>query len=99
MAAQLFLIAPADAGPTDPRRRPRAASLQATEVAALLLPRGTRPENAYKDFVKAVAPAAQAAGCRRPDRGRARAGPDCWAPTACMSPAASDAVQATPSPR
>lgn len=62
MAPQLFLIAPADADAV-----PFAASLDRVRaraaIAALLLPRGTRPENAYKAFVKAIAPAAQAAGC------------------------------------
>ncbi|HEY0918550.1 thiamine phosphate synthase [Devosia sp.] len=61
MAPQIFLIAPVDADAASfvaslERSRARAA------FAALLLPRGSRPENAYKDFVKAVAPVAQAAG-------------------------------------
>lgn len=62
MAPQLFLIAPADAGPKD-FAAALGRILRQTEVSALLLPRGARPENAYKDFVKAVAPAAQAARC------------------------------------
>ena len=62
MAPKLFLIAPADAAAQD-FTGTLGRILAQTEVSALLLPRGTRPENAYKDFVKAVAPAAQAAGC------------------------------------
>lgn len=62
MAPQLFLIAAADA---DPAGLPKILHgiLAGAEVSALLLPRGSRSENAYKDFVKAVAPLAQAAGC------------------------------------
>ena len=62
MASQLFLIAPADAGPSD-LAAALGRILKRTQVDALLLQRGVRPENAYKDLVKAVAPAAQAAGC------------------------------------
>lgn len=62
MAPQLFLIAPADA---DPASFPRALEqiLAESKASALLLPRGARSENAYKDFVKAAAPVAQGAGC------------------------------------
>lgn len=59
MTPEIYLVAPPDAEakplvdlmkslPREPR------------VAALLLPRGDRAENAYKEFVKAVTPAAQA---------------------------------------
>ncbi len=60
MTPQIYLIAPADAEP-----KPFAEqlnSLLTADVVALLLPRGQRGDNAYKDFVKAVAPKAQAAG-------------------------------------
>jgi thiamine-phosphate pyrophosphorylase len=62
MDPQLFLIAPADA---EPATFPAALQqvLTRSKASALLLPRGTRSENAYKDFVKAAAPVAQAAGC------------------------------------
>jgi len=62
MAPQLFLIAPADA---EPATFPMALGqiLASSKASALLLPRGARSENAYKDFVKATAPVAQAAGC------------------------------------
>jgi thiamine-phosphate pyrophosphorylase len=62
MAAQLFLIAP-------PSAEPRAfalalkALLTTTEVAALLVPRGDRPLEAFEACVRAAAPIAQAAGC------------------------------------
>jgi thiamine-phosphate pyrophosphorylase len=61
MDAQIFLIAPADAEPAT-----FAALLQevlaAAPIAALLLTRGTRAENAYKALAKAVIKPAQAAG-------------------------------------
>jgi thiamine-phosphate pyrophosphorylase len=60
MTPEIYLIAPADAEP-----KPFAEqlnSLLTADVVALLLPRGQRADNAYKDFVKAVAPKAQAAG-------------------------------------
>lgn len=62
MAPQFFLIAPADA---EPGHFPRALEhiLTNSQASALLLPRGTRSDNGYKDFVKAVVPVAQAAGC------------------------------------
>jgi thiamine-phosphate pyrophosphorylase len=62
MSAQIFLIAPADAEPAEFVTR-LAGILARSEVPALMLPRGERSENAYKDFVKAVLPGAQAAGC------------------------------------
>ena len=62
MTAQIFLIAPADAE-TSTFAPLLADVLAQAPVAALLLPRGERGENAYKDFVKAIAPKAQAQGC------------------------------------
>ena len=61
MASQLFLIAPADAEPAG-FASALGRILANLEISALLLPRGARSENAYKDFVKAVRPGAQAAG-------------------------------------
>lgn len=61
MNTQIYLIAPTDAEP-ESLSEALARAAQTPGVAALLLPRGTRGDNAYKDFVKAVAPAAQAAG-------------------------------------
>jgi thiamine-phosphate pyrophosphorylase len=61
MSAEFYLIAPADADAAS-LSATLAAALATPGVAALLLPRGERSENAYKSFVKAVAPAAQAAG-------------------------------------
>lgn len=61
MNTQIYLVAPPDADAralTEALARP----LQTPGVAALLLPRGTRSDNAYKDFVKTVAPIAQSAG-------------------------------------
>lgn len=62
MAAQLFLIAPPNAEPGG-----FAAALKAllatTEVAALLVPRGDRPLEAFEACVRAATPIAQAAGC------------------------------------
>jgi thiamine-phosphate pyrophosphorylase len=61
MTAQIFLIAPPGAdGPECLKKLDEA--LAAAPVAALLVPRGTRGEGAYKAVVKAVAPRAQAAG-------------------------------------
>lgn len=62
MNAQIFLIAPADA---DAAGFPARLSpvLDAADVSALLLPRGTQAENAYKSLVKAVLPHAQARNC------------------------------------
>lgn len=61
MSAEIFLVAPADlsAETLGPALK---ATLAAHEVAAVLLPRGTLAENAYKTLVKAVAPLAQKAG-------------------------------------
>jgi len=61
MSAELFLIAPVDltAETVGPALK---ALLAQHEVAALLLPRGSLAENAYKSLVKSVAPLAQKAG-------------------------------------
>lgn len=61
MTTDIYLIAPGDAeaGALIETTRRLAA---AQELAALLLPRGTRGENAYKSFAKAVIPAVQEAG-------------------------------------
>jgi thiamine-phosphate pyrophosphorylase len=61
MTAQIFLIADPDADPATCLRLLDEA-LAATQVAALLLRRGSRGEGSYKALVKAVAPRAQAAG-------------------------------------
>ena len=61
MTAQIFLIADADVDATSCMRMLDEA-LAATDVAALLLPRGGRSEGSYKALVKAVTPRAQAAG-------------------------------------
>ena len=61
MTAQIYLIAPADADPAGFAAALR-DTLARSPVAALLLPRGARPERAYKEFVKEVAPIAHAAG-------------------------------------
>src|SRR6188472_1172524 len=61
MTAQIFLIAPPEADGAECLKKLDEA-LAAAPVAALLLPRGTRGEGAYKAVVKAVAPRAQAAG-------------------------------------
>ena len=62
MAPQLFLIAPADAGPAAVSAA-LAPALSDAVPSALLLLRGTQAENAYKELVKAVLPLAQPAGC------------------------------------
>lgn len=62
MTAQLFLIAPAEADTTAFAPLLEGA-LASVSVSALLLPRGSRGENAYKEFVKVIAPIAQAEGC------------------------------------
>ena len=61
MSAELFLIAPPE---INAQRLIAAleAVLLSGEVSALLLQRGSLPENAYKTMVKAVLPMAQAAG-------------------------------------
>ncbi|HEY9011004.1 MAG TPA: thiamine phosphate synthase [Devosia sp.] len=61
MQTQIFLIAP-DNTETAPFLARLKAVLEAHEVSALLLPRGSRAENAYKDFAKKVIPVAQDAG-------------------------------------
>lgn len=62
MHAQIFLIAPADADPARLETLLQGA-LETGAVSALLLPRGTQAENAYKALVKAIAPSAQQQGC------------------------------------
>jgi thiamine-phosphate pyrophosphorylase len=62
MQTEIFLIAPADAE-TAAFTASLKDILARTEVSALLLQRGARSENGYKDFVKAVAPVAQAKNC------------------------------------
>ena len=62
MQTQIFLIAPADAQPAALAAQ-LGSLLDQHEASALLLPRGTWAENAYKDFVRQVLPVAQAAGC------------------------------------
>ena len=61
MSADLYLIAPADilAETLGPALK---ATLAEHAVAALLLPRGSLSENAYKTLVKSIAPMAQKAG-------------------------------------
>ncbi len=61
MSADLYLIAPADV-PAETLGPALKAALAEHEVAALLLPRGSLSENAYKTLVKSVAPMAQKAG-------------------------------------
>lgn len=61
MQTQIFLIAP-ETIETAPFLTRLKAVLDAHEVSALLLPRGGRAENAYKDFAKKVIPLAQEAG-------------------------------------
>ncbi len=61
MSAQLFLIAPADT-PAQTLRPALEATFAERDVAALLLPRGSFSENAYKALVKSIAPMAQEAG-------------------------------------
>lgn len=62
MQTQIYLIAPADAEAASfvPQLE---ALLAQNDVSALLLTRGNRAENAYKDFARAVIPVAQAGGC------------------------------------
>jgi thiamine-phosphate pyrophosphorylase len=62
MQTQIYLIAPADADPQSFATALQAA-LEQTPASALLLPRGTRAENAYKQFCKAIIPIAQGADC------------------------------------
>jgi thiamine-phosphate pyrophosphorylase len=61
MSADLFLIAPTDV-PAETLGPALKATFAEREVAALLLPRGSLSENAYKTLVKSVAPMAQKAG-------------------------------------
>jgi thiamine-phosphate pyrophosphorylase len=61
MNTQIYLVAPPDAD-AKALSDALARALTNPDIAALLLPRGTRSDNAYKDLVKAVAPAAQAGG-------------------------------------
>lgn len=62
MQTQIFLIAPADADAKIFADQ-LTALLATREVSALLLQRGNRAENAYKDFCKAIIPIAQAKEC------------------------------------
>lgn len=59
---EIFLIAPIDAEPAPFADRLQTL-LEEHEVSALLLPRGARAENAYKDFAKKIIPVAQAKNC------------------------------------
>jgi len=61
MQTQIFLIAPADAEPATFAAQLKTV-LEMHEVSALLLPRGSRAENAYKDFAKKIIPIGQAGG-------------------------------------
>ena len=61
MSAEIFLIAPTDT-PSDQLVAALTATLERDDVAALLLPRGTLAENAYKDLAKRIVPLAQAKG-------------------------------------
>ncbi len=61
MSAELYLIAPT-ALPLDRLAPALDAALAEHEVAALLLPRGELPENAYKALAKKLVPMAQAKG-------------------------------------
>ncbi len=61
MQTQIFLTAPADAE-TGPFADQLKTLLETHEVSALLLPRGSRAENAYKEFAKKIIPIAQAGG-------------------------------------
>jgi thiamine-phosphate pyrophosphorylase len=61
MQTQIFLIAPADAD-TAAFAAELKTLLDAHEVSALLLRRGNRAENAYKDFAKKIIPIGQAGG-------------------------------------
>jgi thiamine-phosphate pyrophosphorylase len=61
MSAETFLIAPPDIAADRLAEALKAAFAQG-EVAALLLPRGTLSENAYKTLAKTIVPLAQAEG-------------------------------------
>jgi thiamine-phosphate pyrophosphorylase len=61
MSAELYLIAPTDQ-PAERLKSALAAAVAQHDVAALLLPRGTLSENAYKALAKAVVPLAQQHG-------------------------------------
>jgi thiamine-phosphate pyrophosphorylase len=62
MPSQIFLVAPLDADPASFVAKLRAV-LDATEVSALLIPRGQHDDAAYAALVKAVLPWAQGADC------------------------------------
>ncbi|MDB5561903.1 MAG: hypothetical protein JWN11_1321 [Hyphomicrobiales bacterium] len=62
MPSQIFLVAPLDADPASFVTKLRGV-LDAVEVAALLVPRGTHDDAAYAALVKAVLPWAQGADC------------------------------------
>lgn len=61
MSAELYLIAPTDL-PLDRLTAALETVLAGQEVAALLLPRGDLPENAYKALAKKLVPLAQEKG-------------------------------------
>lgn len=61
MSAEIYLIAPTDL-PASQLLPALEAALEAQEVAALLLPRGTLGDNAYKALAKSVVPLAQHRG-------------------------------------
>ncbi len=61
MQTQIFLIAPADAE-TGAFAAQLKSLLDTHEVSALLLRRGNRAENAYKDFARTIVPIGQAGG-------------------------------------
>lgn len=61
MSAQLFLIVPPGIEP-DAVRPALERTAKASEISAVLLRRGDSAENAYKTWVKAIAPTAQALG-------------------------------------
>src|SRR5664279_3473108 len=62
MTAQLFLISPPDAEPGGFASALKTL-LTTTEVAALLVPRGDRPFEAFEACVRAATEVAHAAGC------------------------------------
>jgi thiamine-phosphate pyrophosphorylase len=61
MSAEIFLIAPTDQ-PIEQLVAALNVTLDRDEVAALLLPRGSLAENAYKELAKRIVPLAQAKG-------------------------------------
>jgi thiamine-phosphate pyrophosphorylase len=61
MSAEIFLIAPTDLA-ADQLIAALTTTLERDEVSALLLPRGSLGENAYKDLAKRIVPLAQSKG-------------------------------------